>query len=430
MKKPKVPTAFTPSQLALVAQIAGDTAVLERPEATIIDPENPEPPPGLTPPAVDLSVDAQLVRILSWKRNFGSPSELEFMSWLGGALKTMSVAFEIGPLGNLIAEVPRNDGRRSTVLFSCHTDTMHTSTGAKQSITFDPLMKHIFLNTEDPNAGECLGADDGAGVWLMLRMIEAKVPGAYVFHRGEERGAHGSREMVKTKSKWLENFDCAIAFDRPNISEVITHQGGLRCASDKFGEALAVALSKHDGLVYAISDRGVFTDTKLYRGLIAECLNIGVGYYNQHSRSEYLDYRHLLNLRDACISIDWEALPVDRDPKAVDPVRPMAWKPTGPWKQSDAFSSWDGRPDEPIWNKKDWSGDKKHLSSAKSTKYVPSKNSLDLTAAEELDDMSIGDIVAFCEDQPDVMAKLVVELCADLAAAETKIKHLRMRYCK
>lgn len=90
---------------------------------------------------------------------------------------------------------------------------------------------------------------------------------------------------------WLSHFDMAVAFDRPKDYEVITHQGGMECCSKEFGEALAKALSTED-MTFEPSSRGVYTDTRVYRGVIPECTNIGVGYYEHHGKDEYLDYKH------------------------------------------------------------------------------------------------------------------------------------------
>ena len=81
--------------------------------------------------------------------------------------------------GNIFVDVPLPmDGSQSRTVFSCHTDSVHRTDGF-QSITY----------TEDPESGyiiqsdnnECLGGDDGTGVWLMTKLIEAGVPGRYIF---------------------------------------------------------------------------------------------------------------------------------------------------------------------------------------------------------------------------------------------------------
>lgn len=305
---------------------ASDKGVLPRePEIPVFTEVKKLPPPPKTG-----TVDPLLVKILSWKRPHDSTSEMHFCDWICEQIgKRGQIASRMA--GGCITATVCAEGTEPlpSTLFSCHVDTVHHVGGPKQSIVYDPSFGHIFLDKADPNAGSCLGADDGAGVWLMLQMIEAKVPGTYVFHRGEERGAIGARAMLQKHSVWLSTFDAAVAFDRPDTYEIITHQGGQRCASDKYATKLAKLLNEH-GLAYELSSRGVFTDTKVYRDVIPECLNIGVGYHHQHGQDEYLDYEHLLALRDAVIAINWESLPVDRDPSKSE------------WEQYGTGARWGG----------------------------------------------------------------------------------------
>lgn len=269
--------------------------------------------------AVPQTVDNTLLQILQWPRPHGSPAEELFCNWL--SLKIRQMAGQ-GPVslaeGCLYVAIPCPDKSASKVLFSCHVDTVDAQecgnlTGdavVQKSLNYDPTFG--LIGVEAMSAGTCLGADDGVGIWLMLQMLKAKVPGGYIFHRGEERGGIGSNAVLKAHGEMLGKYKVALAFDRPSDSEVITHQGGMECASPEMGKALAEQLSQY-GLDYAPSNRGVFTDTKVYRKVIPECLNLGVGYSRQHSKDETQDYGMLVTLRDALLRVTWETLPVQRD---------------------------------------------------------------------------------------------------------------------
>jgi len=164
------------------------------------------------------------------------------------------------------------------------------------------------------SSSSCLGADDTIGVFLMRDMIGAGVAGRYVFHVGEEIGGIGSSWLASHHRDWLATFRSAIAFDRAGRQDVITCQGGRRTCSDRFAQALALALNRQGaGFNYAPCDRGVYTDTAEYAGIIGECTNLSVGYARQHTPAEYVDMRHVLALRRALRSIDWLALPCERD---------------------------------------------------------------------------------------------------------------------
>lgn len=289
---------------------------------------------------VPASVEPSLAAILAWPRPHGSPAELKFRDYLSGLIKKHTGS---APLvltgGSLYTMIPLDRDEAATTLFSCHMDTAELAQFGvlddkgkytAKSVTYDPHMGIVGLSKD--SYGGCLGADDGVGIWIMLSMLEAKIPGGYIFHTGEEQGGIGARAVLTDHKALLKNFDAAIAFDRPGDYEVITHQGGSECASKKFAVALCEQLRKLGLGQFVPSERGVFTDTKVYRGVIPECTNIGVGYTNQHTKNEDLDYGHALQLRDACLKVDWHSLPIDRDPEATLGPAPswLSDKPTSP----------------------------------------------------------------------------------------------------
>lgn len=251
--------------------------------------------------------DERLHSMLQHKRPHGSKMELEWAeTYLGpyspavfGDTKIMAYVIVTDP--------------ESKVLFSCHVDTVHREEG-KQKVMYDPAKTSYYKKDGKP-----LGADDGAGCWLMLEMIDARVPGTYIFHRGEECGGIGSSWMAQYAAEWLKTFDYAVAFDRKATDSIITYQGSERCCSDAFADSLAAALNAVEPLfMYSPDDTGVYTDTAEYTSLIPECTNVSCGYYKEHTQDESLDLSHLFALRDACCRIDWSALVVARDPSVKE----------------------------------------------------------------------------------------------------------------
>jgi hypothetical protein len=135
---------------------------------------------------------------------------------------------------------------------------------------------------------------------------------------GEECGGVGAKHVAKHDAFLLSQFDRAVAFDRRGTSDVITHQGYGRCASDAFAEALSDRLNAC-GMLYMPCDGGVYTDTAEFTKIIPECTNISVGYAREHSSEEAQDILHYRALADAVISFNWDELPVSRDPNEPDP---------------------------------------------------------------------------------------------------------------
>lgn len=246
-------------------------------------------------------VDTELlafIEMLTYMRPAGSKTEREF------------IAKFIKPLG---AE-PDNFGNYwvvvgdSKVLWSSHTDTVHKAAG-KQTILYSDDTGR--LSTKE---GSCLGADCTTGVWLMRQMILARVPGVYVFHRGEEVGGNGSKGIRRVKDKRLAKVKFAIAFDRKGVSSVITHQNCERTASQAFVDSIVDMLPGQ----YKADDGGTFTDTANYSDWIPECTNISVGYYDQHTKTETQDLEHAIVLADAMKKFDENKLVAARDPSKTE----------------------------------------------------------------------------------------------------------------
>lgn len=209
--------------------------------------------------------------------------------------------------GNLFIKIGESD-----VMFTSHLDT------ATSALT---TVNHVFdKNIIKTDGKSILGADDKAGVTIMLYMIENKIPGLYYFFLGEEVGCVGSRKVAdKFSTQKIEGINKVVSFDRRGTSSVITYQSGKRCTSDKFGEALASELNRvEESFSYKTDDTGVLTDSIQFIKIYPECTNISVGYQSEHTFNESQDIEHLEKLAVACTKVDWIGLPVERDPSKVE----------------------------------------------------------------------------------------------------------------
>lgn len=245
-----------------------------------------------------------LITMLRFKRPMGSRTELNFRKWF---LMGLPNAW-LDPFNNIHVLVARKDGSWPTTIWSSHTDTVHMREGY-QKVMVEKGIVSLPL-TEMSN---CLGADCTVGVWIMRELALAGVPGHYVFHHGEERGCIGSRNAVKQKPNFFRRANCVIAFDRRGKDEVITFQRGGRTCSDVFARSVAAMLPKG----YAPSDRGIYTDSAEYAGLVPECTNIGVGYQGEHTDNEHLDLAVPMRIVSSILD-NWDErnLTIARDPKA------------------------------------------------------------------------------------------------------------------
>jgi hypothetical protein len=256
-----------------------------------------------------------LARALSMMRPHNSEGTRRLTDWLEERAKKLPNAM-IGRdgAGNLHVDTRLSSSNRT--LFVAHVDTVHRKEGPnkiKQTST------HWYAD------GAALGADDGAGVAMLMHLMYSGVPAYYIFTQGEECGGIGATWLAKHWGDGLAQFDRAIAFDRRGIDSVITHQGRGRCCSDAFADALSDALNADLTLMYLPDNTGVYTDTAEFIEVIPECTNISVGYYSEHSDKESLDILHFQALADRVALIDWDSLPTDRDPTVVETMDWGQW---------------------------------------------------------------------------------------------------------
>lgn len=253
-------------------------------------------------------------------------------------------------VGNLIVKV----GNDYTTMFSCHIDMVFRESSFKEL----PKKLDLFIAQDQEGMNSdfvwggvvtdykdnmytytptTLGADDKAGIYILLQLIREKVPGLYIFHTGEEIGGVGSADICRRKPGLVKNIKRAIAFDRMDYVDIIDRQRGRVCCSSKFVNAFAeqlndLVISPNKMPIRYKGATGSFTDTANYTGLIPECTNLSVGYDNQHTPAECLDIFWLESvLTPALLRINWDILPVDRGIKEDQYTNPVSsW-----WKQDN-----------------------------------------------------------------------------------------------
>ncbi len=204
---------------------------------------------------------------------------------------------------NYILEI----GKSSKTLFCAHIDTV-----GKSIQETNPVYYKNFLFTGNSHV-DCLGGDDRCGVLSLLSLISEGIPGTYMFHNCEEKGASGAQHINRTFD--LDRFNRAIEFDRRGTSSIITEMSTSKVCSVDFAKALAEALNEDGTLDYNSDPTGSFTDAYFYKEIIPEVTNLSVGYYNEHSNKECISILWLIdNFIPRIRKINWEELPTVRDP--------------------------------------------------------------------------------------------------------------------
>lgn len=227
-----------------------------------------------------------------------------------------SLGFKMTADENYILTV--GDGSSKT-LFVAHLDTADRG---QPKVVNAHINQDYWAVTDQTSV---LGADDKAGVAILIYLISQNVPGDYLMVIGEEVGCVGSRKFAAELAP--DKYDRAIEFDRFGMSEIITHQMGIRTASDEFALALSHQLNAaSDGTIsLSPSSYGVYTDTKEFVHAIPECTNIAVGYVQQHTVNEKQDMIYLNQLAKAAAKVKWDELPTKR------PLHEFVWDDDDVW---------------------------------------------------------------------------------------------------
>lgn len=260
----------------------------------------------------------RLLDILSHKRPHLSDTDEHIIQKTFGHLITGDMhGLSKDKFGNRYYTIPTPEGLPK-IIWACHSDTVHREKDTMQGIHTQKIVveKGIIKLHPDEKDSNCLGGDDGVGMWLLSEMIASGVPGRYIIHRGEERGCLGSKYIAEKMQHKLEGYDACVSLDRRGDNEIITHQYGIRRCSDVFATSFAIALGMSNQL--KPSQNGAITDSAHYYRLIQECANVGVGYENAHGKDEEIDLAYATYLRNHLCTIDLAKIVIARDPKEVE----------------------------------------------------------------------------------------------------------------
>lgn len=221
-------------------------------------------------------------------------------------------------------KVIKNGDNLPTTMFTSHLDTVVDSRfyrfckKYKLPLGRNKIVEHIFSKDNSivkTNDKTTLGADDKAGVTIILQMIKHNKPGVYYLFKGEEVGRIGSSTLRKSlyENLDLKNVTKCISLDRRGYDSVITHMGYKRTCSDKFALNVCLKLNEY-GFWYRIDPEGASTDSLGFIDRFNECTNISVGYFKPHSNKEFQDLEFLEDLTNAFIHINWERMRSYRTP--------------------------------------------------------------------------------------------------------------------
>lgn len=238
--------------------------------------------------------------------------------------------------GNFSLIILNDDDSLPSTAFTAHMDTISYGYPAELAFKINKqerlAHKHGYERRGGVVTKNVLGADDKAGMTVLLKLAHYGLPGHYFLFVGEEHGRLGSTQVAAQEKADWSHLKRMISFDRRGYTSVITHQNSKRCCSPTFAHALATALNTtipEYGACFRPDSTGSYTDSASFLDLIPECTNISVGYFDAHTSFESQDTIFLAGLIDMCACLDWDALPTERDPNRITrrrSARPVTYR--------------------------------------------------------------------------------------------------------
>lgn len=128
-----------------------------------------------------------------------------------------------------------------------------------------------------------LGADDRAGVFAILKIIQSGLRPAVIFTTDEESGALGAEAMTKAYKDAPQEFKYIIQLDRRGTNDCVFYD----CANKKF-EAYVESFG-------FVTNWGSFSDISVLCpawGIAG--VNLSIGYMNEHQEIETLHVSHMM----------------------------------------------------------------------------------------------------------------------------------------
>ena len=180
-----------------------------------------------------------------------------------------------------------------------HTDTVHNidTINVVQEILpnaqGEKKLSYKAYNDEGNPTG--IGGDDKCGVFACLTLLQELPNVKAAFFVSEETGCHGS---LKASEEFFENVGYGIQFDAPENWMITERCFGqvLFDRDSEFFESCDKVLTEGMDNNYMEYMVHPYTDVYALRGKFDfSCINISIGYYNYHTKHEYVVVEDVFN---------------------------------------------------------------------------------------------------------------------------------------
>ena len=166
--------------------------------------------------------------------------------------------------------VPKIQTTEFRPLFASHTDTVSDNKPKE--------LKKVNGILKNPNG--VLGADDRAGCYGLYQMMQNGTEGYYLFTDEEEIGGIGAGEFAESDlfETLTPHISCLIELDRKGAKEIALYE---------YDNEEFIGLFEQLGYKREYGSYTDVVDLAMKSGIA--CMNLSIGYYNEHTKHEMLD---------------------------------------------------------------------------------------------------------------------------------------------
>jgi len=205
-----------------------------------------------------------------------SGEETKVQEFICNYLTTININFDVDAYGNIY-----NINKKDKPIIGAHMDTVQETADCH-------MARYIDLKKNGTIKGYgVIGGDDKCGIYTILDLLtNGHTDINFAFFVEEETGGVGSRAFVKDND--ITHIQCGIVLDRKGNSDIL-------CVQNNYGTKEYQNYLKEIGKQFNYSPAcGTFSDADQLSEQISAC-NLSCGYYNAHSKHEFVVLTDLQN---------------------------------------------------------------------------------------------------------------------------------------
>ena len=176
-----------------------------------------------------------------------------------------------------------------------HTDTVHN---IYKDFKIYEDGDVLFAWDGNTNQQVGIGGDDKVGIFIALEALIKFDNIKVAFFVEEESGCNGSREA---EMEWFDDVSFVLQCDRKGNSDFVTNTWGTELSSKDFQDSIQSTIKSYG---YSFSDGGLTDAVQLKDNGLEVCsANMCCGYYNPHTKGEYIKTSEVLNCLDMVLDL-------------------------------------------------------------------------------------------------------------------------------